>query len=127
MSTNVADWLQGLGLQQYAAAFAENDIDGDVLPELTADDLSGLGVASIGHRRRLLAAIAALREDARQAAAPPRIHAKHLPKPARSEAPLLCGRFRSRHRAKSSPSTRCLSRSLALSRFLPVSTPLQVF
>ncbi len=69
MSTNVADWLQGLGLQQYAAAFAENDIDGDVLPELTADDLSGLGVASIGHRRRLLAAIAALREDARQAAA----------------------------------------------------------
>ena len=69
MSTNVADWLQGLGLQQYAAAFAENDIDGDVLPELTADDLSGLGVASIGHRRRLLAAIAALRENARQAAA----------------------------------------------------------
>jgi hypothetical protein len=68
MSTNVAEWLRGIGLQQYAAAFAENDIDGDVLPEVTADDLIGLGVASIGHRRRLLAAIAALHGDAPQVA-----------------------------------------------------------
>ena len=66
MSTNVAEWLRDLGLERYAAAFAENDIDGDVLPELTADDLIGLGVASIGHRRRLLAAMAALRPDAPQ-------------------------------------------------------------
>jgi class 3 adenylate cyclase len=62
MSIDIADWLRRLGLQQYAPAFAANDIDAGVLPELTADDLIGLGVTSIGHRRRLLAAIAALRE-----------------------------------------------------------------
>jgi class 3 adenylate cyclase len=61
MSIDVGDWLSGLGLEQYAPAFAANDIDGEVLPELTADDLLGLGVTSIGHRRKLLAAIAALR------------------------------------------------------------------
>src|SRR6516162_2309687 len=62
MSIDVADWLRRLGLEQYAPAFAANDIDAGVLPELTVDDLIGLGVTSIGHRRRLLAAIAALRE-----------------------------------------------------------------
>ena len=61
MSIDVAEWLRGLGLGQYAPAFAANDIDGEVLPELTADDLTGLGITSIGHRRKLLAAIAALR------------------------------------------------------------------
>jgi hypothetical protein len=66
MPVDVADWLSGLGLEQYASAFAANDIDDQVLPELTADDLIGLGVTSIGHRRRLLAAIAALRSDAPQ-------------------------------------------------------------
>src|SRR5262249_47746888 len=66
MAENVADWLHGLGLEQYAPAFAANDIDGDVLPELTADDLIGLGITSIGHRRKLLAAIAALGPQARQ-------------------------------------------------------------
>ena len=57
---DVAAWLRGLGLEQYASAFRANDVDGEVLPELTADDLIGLGVTSIGHRRKLLAAIAAL-------------------------------------------------------------------
>jgi class 3 adenylate cyclase len=66
MPVDVADWLSGLGLEQYASAFAANDIDDQVLPELTADDLIGLGVTSIGHRRRLLAAIAALRSDVPQ-------------------------------------------------------------
>jgi class 3 adenylate cyclase len=61
MSIDVADWLERLGLGQYASAFAANDIDGEVLLELTAEDLVGLGVTSIGHRRRLLAAIATLR------------------------------------------------------------------
>jgi class 3 adenylate cyclase len=61
MSIDVADWLSGLGLEQYAPAFAANDIDAEVLPELTADDLTALGITSIGHRRRLLAGIAALR------------------------------------------------------------------
>jgi len=64
MSIDVADWLRGLGLGQYAPAFAANDIDGEVLAELTADDLTGLGITSIGHRRKLLAAIAALRGGA---------------------------------------------------------------
>src|SRR5438552_3543948 len=65
-SMDVAEWLRGLGLEQYMPAFAANDIDGEVLPELTADDLIGLGVTSIGHRRKLLAAIAALRGGAPQ-------------------------------------------------------------
>ena len=62
MPIDVADWLRRLDLEQYARAFAANDINGEVLPELTADDLIGLGIVSIGHRRKLLAAIAALRE-----------------------------------------------------------------
>ncbi len=61
MSIDVADWLRELGLRQYVPAFADDDIDAQILPELTADDLIGLGVTSIGHRRKLLAAIAALR------------------------------------------------------------------
>jgi class 3 adenylate cyclase/predicted ATPase len=56
---NVAEWLRGLGLEQYAPAFRDNHVDGEVLRRLTAEDLRELGVASIGHRRRLLDAIAA--------------------------------------------------------------------
>ncbi|HEY1431712.1 MAG TPA: adenylate/guanylate cyclase domain-containing protein, partial [Stellaceae bacterium] len=59
MSIEITDWLRGLGLEQYAPAFHENDIDGDLLRRLTAEDLRELGVASVGHRRRLLDAIAA--------------------------------------------------------------------
>jgi class 3 adenylate cyclase len=58
----VADWLTTLELDQYAAQFRDNDITGDLLPNLTADDLRDLGVTSIGHRRRLLDAIALLRK-----------------------------------------------------------------
>jgi class 3 adenylate cyclase/predicted ATPase len=69
---DVAAWLRGLGLEQYTAAFRCNDVDGEVLPELTADDLISIGVASVGHRRKLLAAIAALRADqTRDLAQPP--------------------------------------------------------
>ena len=57
---DIAGWLRDLGLERYEQAFVANDIDAEVLSELTADDLIGLGVKSIGHRRRLLAAIAAL-------------------------------------------------------------------
>jgi len=57
---DVAEWLRGLGLEQYMPAFRDNDVDGEVLRRLTAGDLRELGVASIGHRRRLLDAIAAL-------------------------------------------------------------------
>ena len=59
---DLGDWLRTLGLQQYEAAFRENDITVEVLTELTTDDLRELGVASIGHRRRLIAGIAALRD-----------------------------------------------------------------
>ncbi len=51
---DVAAWLQDFGLERYVSAFRDNDVDGEVLPELTADDLIGLGVTSIGHRRNLL-------------------------------------------------------------------------
>ena len=63
MSTEITNWLRGLGLEQYASAFEDNAIDAGVLPELTADDLKDLGVSLVGHRRKLLAAIAALRDE----------------------------------------------------------------
>jgi len=62
-NVDIAVWLHGLGLQQYEQAFCENAIDDAVLPELTADDLKDLGVSLVGHRRKLLAAIAALRSE----------------------------------------------------------------
>src|SRR5271166_5272192 len=71
MSTNVADWLHRLGLEQYASEFAASHIDGEILTELTADDLIGLGITSIGHRRKLLAAIRALRTGESSAEAAP--------------------------------------------------------
>ena len=43
MTRDVAEWLRGLGLEQYAVAFRDNDIDAEVLPDLTADDLISLG------------------------------------------------------------------------------------
>ena len=58
---DVADWLRRLGLERYAASFRENEIDAAVLPRLTVEDLRDLGVTSVGHRRQLLDAIAALR------------------------------------------------------------------
>src|SRR4051812_24005430 len=63
MAINVTDWLHSLGLEQYAEAFRDNDLDGEVLPEVNADDLIAIGVPSIGHRRKLLAAIAALKSE----------------------------------------------------------------
>ena len=59
---DIGGWLRSLGLAEYEAAFRDNDIDGQILPELTAEDLIGLGITSVGHRRKLLAAIARLRE-----------------------------------------------------------------
>ena len=57
--TDIAQWLAGLGLGQYAESFEENDIDASVLADLTDQDLKEIGVASVGHRRRLMVAIAA--------------------------------------------------------------------
>ena len=61
---DVMVWLRSLGLGKYEAAFRENDIDETVLPGLTHETLKDLGVASVGHRLKLLDAIAALRTDA---------------------------------------------------------------
>jgi class 3 adenylate cyclase/tetratricopeptide (TPR) repeat protein len=60
MTIEITDWLRKLGLEQYAPAFRDNAIDSKVLPRLTAEDLKELGVTMVGHRRRLLDAIAAL-------------------------------------------------------------------
>ena len=57
---DIADWLRRLGLDQYERAFLDNDVDTETLPSLTADDLRELGVTSLGHRKKLLSAIAAL-------------------------------------------------------------------
>jgi class 3 adenylate cyclase/predicted ATPase len=57
---DIGGWLRGLGLERYEQAFRDNEIDEEVLPGLTADDLKDLGVALVGHRRRLLDAIVAL-------------------------------------------------------------------
>src|SRR5712692_1428275 len=57
---DVAAWLRGLGLEQYAQLFHDNDIDGEILCGMTAEDLKELGISSFGHRRRLLNAITAL-------------------------------------------------------------------
>jgi class 3 adenylate cyclase/pimeloyl-ACP methyl ester carboxylesterase len=60
---DVAAWLRGLGLERYEAAFGENAIDAAMLPALTSEDLKEIGVAALGHRKRLLEAIAALRAE----------------------------------------------------------------
>ena len=66
----IADWLEKLGMSEYAQRFADNDIDFSILGDLTDQDLKDLGVASLGHRRKILRAIAELdRQEA--TAAPP--------------------------------------------------------
>jgi class 3 adenylate cyclase len=61
---DIAAWLRELGLERYEEAFRENEIDAEILPKLTADDLKEIGVTTVGHRRKLLEAIAALTESA---------------------------------------------------------------
>ena len=56
-------WLRSLRLGKYEAAFRENEIDERSLPSLTHETLKELGVTAVGHRLRLLDAIAALRND----------------------------------------------------------------
>src|SRR4051794_32947336 len=68
-------WLEELGLARYAEPFAAQDIGLDVLPDLDEADLKELGVASLGDRKRLLKAIAALRPapPAAASASPPAV------------------------------------------------------
>ena len=57
---DIAAWLRDLGLERYEQAFSDNDIDDQVLAKLTSEDLKELGIASVGHRRKLLEAIEGL-------------------------------------------------------------------
>ncbi len=82
MARDIDQWLEELGLSKYAELFTENDIDWEVLPDLEEGDLEKLGL-SLGHRKKLLKAIAALPEDAgtvdrwaEPAAASPPVHAE---------------------------------------------------
>jgi class 3 adenylate cyclase len=75
----ITAWLSELGLSQYAEVFQRNDIGPDLLESLTDQDLRDLGVQSLGHRKKLLKAIADTNES--EAGAPtsvPRIHAPSL-------------------------------------------------
>ena len=67
---DVTRWLQDLGLGDYAVAFAAQRIEFDLLADLGDDDLKQLGVTALGHRKRLLKAIAALSGGARMATEP---------------------------------------------------------
>jgi class 3 adenylate cyclase len=70
---DLGGWLRSLGLEEYEAAFRQNHIDETVLPSLTADDLKDLGIGSIGHRRKLLDAIALLRAETTTKGPPPEV------------------------------------------------------
>ena len=70
---DVGDWLRSLGLSQYEAAFRENGIDADVLVDLSDADLEKLGVLPLGHRKRLLRAIAGLSAPAAGSSSSPAV------------------------------------------------------
>src|SRR5512133_2931164 len=59
----LAAWLRALNLSQYETVFEENSVTADLLANLTSEDLKDLGITAVGHRRRLLDAIAVLRSD----------------------------------------------------------------
>ncbi|MEE9158061.1 MAG: SAM domain-containing protein, partial [Gammaproteobacteria bacterium] len=63
MSDSVTRWLEQLDLGEYAVGFAENDIDTELLLQLTDDDLKALGVVSLGHRKKMLNSIGILRSE----------------------------------------------------------------
>ena len=77
----IADWLNQLGMSEYAQRFAENDIEIDLLNELTDQDFDRLGV-SLGHRRRMLRAIRELSASPTEAVTEPRALAPTASEPA---------------------------------------------
>src|SRR5687767_11306654 len=78
---DVSTWLRDLGLEDYAQAFRAHHIDAEVLARLTADDLAAIGVTSVGHRRKLLDAIAVLQK----ATAPPSAQPTAATRPGQAE------------------------------------------
>lgn len=92
----IAEWLNALGLSEYPQRFAENDIELDILSELTDQHLKDLGV-SLGHRLKMLRAIrelgrdgATVREDRRGAASPSHRHAPQDAAERRQLTVLFC-------------------------------------
>src|SRR4051794_24271039 len=83
---DVGAWLRELDLEQYETAFRENGVGEKDLPHLTAEDLQDLGVVAIGHRRRLLVTIAALRSQAAPTEPPAQISSS--PEPADPSGPV---------------------------------------
>ncbi len=88
MTHEIDAWLASIGLLQHAAAFHANHIDAAMLPRLTAEDLKEIGVASLGHRKKMLESIAGIGrpvqpEDARQRSA------QGDAAPVRAAAPLV--------------------------------------
>jgi hypothetical protein len=65
---DLGGWLRSLGLEKYEAAFRENEIDETVLESVTHENLRELGVTALGHRLKLLDAVAALHvaQDAKE-------------------------------------------------------------
>ena len=80
LNAELDDFLGRLGLEQYAAAFAQNAVDLDALRMLTESDLQGLGVL-LGHRKKLLRAVAAV--NASDTVAPVVVPESLRPEPAR--------------------------------------------
>ena len=60
MPDHVSGWLEQLGLGQYASNFIDNDIDAQLLTQLTDTDLKELGISSLGHRKKIIGAIETL-------------------------------------------------------------------
>ena len=88
---DLGGWLRSLGLERYEGAFRENEIDETVLPSLTEEHLKQLGVTALGHRLKLLDAIAAMRTDAA-------VRAPSAPAGATSTAPSISPEDRAERR-----------------------------
>ena len=108
---DVAAWLRGLGLEQYAQLFRDNDIDGEILCGMTAEDLKELGISSFGHRRGLLNAITAL------GGGPP---TRDAAQSARSSLDSPLEGWRERDSNPRSPQKKMPSRSIGRPLWLPI-------
>ena len=69
--SEIREWLDGLGLSQYADAFAENEISVDLLEELDQELLKEIGITTLGHRLKILKAVKERGAKAPPPAAPP--------------------------------------------------------
>ena len=86
-TTDIPSWLEGLGLGELAPVFLENHITPDVLHELSADDLREMGVTSLGHRKKLLTALAGL--NAPEPAIAPEPTPEPIPEPSLKPKPRV--------------------------------------